>query len=178
MVLSLFSRKLSILLFLMGIYNSLFADALYEFNMGTEVAATIEKNGGRIQHDGDAYAMKKYSIQADTYAGAGYVEAPTVIIRVKKFDFSGTIKCSGTCIIHAEEPFNETMFKREGNGKFVVSTGSNAPAPQKIEEPFSIEPLKNAFVQYPSRNPKKIIAGIGIIGAYAIYKAVGVFYKK
>lgn len=54
----------------------------------------------------------------DMLSGFGVLESPTISIRAKKFNFTGTIKCGSSCEIITQEPFDHAMFKREGNGSF------------------------------------------------------------
>lgn len=53
--------------------------------------------------------------------GSGYFESPNITMKVGKFEFTGTIYCDGQCYITAQEPFNENMFTRSGNGKFIIT---------------------------------------------------------
>lgn len=57
--------------------------------------------------------------------GRGYIQAPSITIKVKKFAFTGTIHCDGTCHITAQEPFDETMFTRKGTGSFAITIDPN-----------------------------------------------------
>jgi hypothetical protein len=48
------------------------------------------------------------------------IRSPQIVINSKIFAYTGTIDCSGKCIITAGSAFNEKMFKRKGKGEFII----------------------------------------------------------
>lgn len=174
-----FSQKITLLvtLALVNFLNAGITD-LFSFgtdaNYGTILSGVIEKSATTIINNGDYYAMQKVSLKSNNFKGTGLVEAPTIYITTKKFEFTGTLRCHGTCIIHAGESFDENMFKREGDGKFIIIVGENNMHKQQVfQESFSLEPLKNAIVEFPSHNPFKTIGfttGIVLLCGYKIVK--------
>lgn len=170
------SKKIVLLGVLITCCNSVHAEfsdlfASVDRNYGVNIGFTIEKNASTVINNGDYYAMKKVSIHADMFKGTGFIDAPTIVIETKKFEFTGTIRCYGNCLIHAEEPFDETMFKREGSGSFIVTTGKNADNKQIISEgQISSTPLIHAVQDFPSHHPILLtgIVGLAVVAAYKV----------
>jgi hypothetical protein len=101
-----------------GILDYIGADV----NYGLNLSGNIEKNAGMVINNGEYYALKSVSVQADNFKGSGLIDAPTIYIRAKKFEFSGTIRCYNQCVIASDESFDPNIFKREGPGNFVINT--------------------------------------------------------
>lgn len=54
------------------------------------------------------------------FSGNGCIEGNKIEIYANYCNFTGTIKCSDTCKIYVKKPFDSSMFKQEGNGKFSI----------------------------------------------------------
>lgn len=59
-------------------------------------------------------------LEVETLSGNGTFQSDTILIHCEKFEFTGTIHCSEKCVIHCSTAFDESCFKREGNGVFVI----------------------------------------------------------
>lgn len=105
------SLKKVLIFSLFCIYNS---HAFFNTNYGTILSGSIEQSTHLLIQEGDYYALRRINLTTDTLRGNGYFDAPTICIRTKKFEFTGTIRCYSQCIIYAEEPFDQNMFKVKG----------------------------------------------------------------
>ena len=56
-----------------------------------------------------------------SFKGVGYMEAPDITIMAEKFEYTGIINCGRKCNITVKEPFDAEMFKREGEGEFIIT---------------------------------------------------------
>lgn len=75
-----------------------------------------------LRADGNIGAQKTVSIRCSKLlSGKGLVSAPEITIVANKFDFKGTIECSGKCIITTKDPFDAKMFTRKGEGQFIIN---------------------------------------------------------
>lgn len=139
-------------------------------NYGSEVALNIHKTGGTISNNGDWCALRTLSVHADTLKGVGNIFVHSIIIDTKKFEFTGTITCFGTCIINVEEPFDEKMFTYEGPGKIIINVGKEAHQKLPKEESISIAPLKQMLMKFPQNHPIQTVAcgAIGVV-CLAVY---------
>jgi hypothetical protein len=170
-------RRMFFVMSICAIFNcaqaSFFSSA--DTNWGTLCTMSIRKENATVINNGDYYALKDVVVEANTFEGSGYIEAPTVIIRTKKFAFIGIIHCHNDCIIYVEEPFDEEMFTRKGEGKFTIVVGTpDKHAQFQLEEHISIMPLVNAVLQFPTHNPITAIVALGcVIGTvgYKLYSA-------
>ena len=69
--------------------------------------------------DSEYVAQEKIKIEATQYIkGTGLFKGPEIVIKTKKFEFTGTISCDKSCLIITEQPFNHRQFKRVGRGSF------------------------------------------------------------
>jgi len=65
--------------------------------------------------------FKELKIQSTTgFSGNGYLQAPSIDIVAETFDFTGTIKCDGKCVITVKHEFDPKMFTWTGSGELVV----------------------------------------------------------
>src|SRR5690242_13144831 len=81
--------------------------------LNLNVAGTLENNGQLI-------GTESARINCDTITGKGLIESPDITLRTHTFAYTGTINCSGKCVIISSTPFNEKMFKRMGKGEFII----------------------------------------------------------
>lgn len=109
-------------------------------------------------NDGRLIAAKEINLTCGrTFSGTGYLEAPVITIKATTFAFTGTIKCDQLCTIITKNSFNQAMFKRLGNGKFVIkidpslSFEDDTPQyiPRTIEPPYKIEPMYQKYQHNP-----------------------------
>ena len=85
----------------------------------------------KLNANGEIGAKKEVSIRCSKlFSGKGSLIAPEVTIVAKKFDFRGTIDCSGMCMITTQEPFDETIFTKQGDGKFVINVDPSLRFPE------------------------------------------------
>lgn len=90
-------------------------------NKGTWQGQNINLDTDMTVNTGKIVAVESIDLTAkEELSGDGLIEAPVIHISVKTFTFTGTINCSKTCVITAETPFDQSMFKREGNGEFII----------------------------------------------------------
>lgn len=79
--------------------------------------------------DGNFIAEKTVNLFCgQTLIGSGCIKSPDIKITCGRFDFKGKIICNGTCTIISKEAFDEKMFKREGNGNFIIKIDPNLNA--------------------------------------------------
>lgn len=143
-------------------------------NHGVIASFNIDVAAKTVVNDGDYCALAKVSVQADkVFKGCGYIDAPTVIIMTKKFEFTGEIRCYKDCMIYSEEPFNEDQFKRAGPGNFTIKIGAiDKHDLPELQGSISVEPFKNLIMQFPSHHPIKACVGAGAIAAAVLYKII------
>ncbi len=140
-------------------------------NYGLVLSFSIDVSAQTVINNGDYYAMQKIVINTDTFQGNGFIDAPSINITTKKFDYTGTITCYGTCIIRADEPFDENMFKREGPGDFIIEIGEKNNNVQNHKHvAFSLQPIRNAIVLFPVRHPITTIIGVGACTAFFVLR--------
>ncbi len=78
-----------------------------------------------------------------TVKGVGSFDAPNIVIRAKKFAFTGTINCGKLCFIQSEEPFDPTMFTANGAGEYIIMTKNfSRPILVKCSQSKSFEEVK------------------------------------
>lgn len=56
----------------------------------------------------------------NVFKGEGILKAPRITLDVGEFKFTGTIHCTGKCLITSKKAFDASMFKREGGGNFEI----------------------------------------------------------
>lgn len=76
--------------------------------------------GGTLDNNGELTGTETATLACETLSGKGLIKSPQISIKTKIFAFTGTIECTGTCTIMASKSFDESMFKRKGNGEFVI----------------------------------------------------------
>lgn len=83
---------------------------------------TINLSSGSDQLiDDEMIAKQQLNLKCgERFYGQGYLKAPDISITAKKFAFTGTIECGSKCTITVAEPFDQKMFKRAGNGEFII----------------------------------------------------------
>jgi len=147
------------------------------FNLRSEVSGgSINMTVGSDMVNDDKMVGVEINLQCGgKFTGKGYLEAPIINITATKFDFTGTIKCGGKCIITVKEPFNQKMFKRLGKGEFLIKIDpsleikQNMPDFKKYSElsdslSKKIESLKPSFNKVePVNNENKKVIKIGDI---------------
>ncbi len=134
-----FTRKLSSALFML--LMTLTADTFTKDNGFSGWIVMMAQR--KLNADGVIGAKKTVSIRCSKLlSGKGSVIAPEVTIVVKKFDFRGTIDCSGTCVITTQEPFDEMMFTKKGDGKFIVNVDPYLRFP---ENEWTLKSMVKAF---------------------------------
>jgi hypothetical protein len=103
--------------------------------------STLNFNVGQaFTNDSEMTAGQKINLQCGgILSGNGLFKAPEIEITAKTFRFTGTIECTGTCKISTQEPFDATMFKRKGNGKFIIAVV--APQEQLNQASVTQEPV-------------------------------------
>ena len=92
-------------------------------------------SGKDMNMDDECIASKSLTLTCqETFQGRGYLKSPLITITANKFDFKGTIHCTGTCHITAKERFNEKMFKRDGGGQFIITVDPQLSLQDKNRE--------------------------------------------
>ncbi|MCE5316423.1 MAG: hypothetical protein LLG04_03545 [Parachlamydia sp.] len=76
--------------------------------------------GGTLDNNGELNGSETATLSCETLSGKGLIKSPQISIKTKIFAYTGTIECSETCTIVASKSFDESMFKRKGNGEFVI----------------------------------------------------------
>lgn len=76
--------------------------------------------GGTLDNNGELTGVETATISCETLSGKGLIKSPQISIKTKIFAFTGTIDCGETCTITANKSFDESMFKRKGEGEFVI----------------------------------------------------------
>lgn len=76
--------------------------------------------GGTLDNNGELIGTETATLSCDTFSGKGLLSSPQISIKTKIFAYTGTIECSGKCTIITSSPFDENMFKRSGEGEFVI----------------------------------------------------------
>lgn len=110
-----FAKYIFISCLILSVFMSFDLNAHYSISVGKNMSA-----------DGIYIDSDKLSITVGgTFKGSGYCKSPEIYITVGKFEFTGTIHCDGVCVIISKESFDENLFKRSGNGKFVINIISN-----------------------------------------------------
>jgi len=87
-------------------------------NLQIHIGGTLEVNGELIGHN-------SATIYCRAVAGKGLIQSPSIFLQTQEFAFTGTVHCEGVCTIIAKVPFDETGFKRSGNGEFIVLIDPN-----------------------------------------------------
>lgn len=78
-------------------------------------------SSGNAENNGNLIGKDSVNINVNTFSGLGSIIAPNVMITVKKFEYIGTINCSGTCTIKAGQPFDASQFNAIGGGEVVIT---------------------------------------------------------
>ncbi|MFV0340600.1 MAG: hypothetical protein ACK5MA_08275 [Parachlamydiaceae bacterium] len=106
-------------------------------NSGTFKSDRLNLNiGGTLENDGKLIGVELANISCQTITGKGLIQSPEITIKADVFAYTGTIDCSGKCLIIVKTPFNEKMFKRTGGGEFIISLEENAsPAKKALLSP-------------------------------------------
>lgn len=60
------------------------------------------------------------NIETINFRGKGKIRSEFIVINCNEFNFTGTIDCNVECRIYSRKAFDETIFKREGQGKFII----------------------------------------------------------
>ncbi len=81
--------------------------------------------GGTLDNNGDLIGKESVTLSCDTLSGNGLICSPQISIKTKIFAYNGTIDCSGKCTITTSSPFDETMFKSQGGGEFIIILEEN-----------------------------------------------------
>ena len=102
-----------------GLLSTSFSAIIGMINAGS----CCMKIGSSYTNNGQTNAKTIKIDCGGTLSGNGKFSAEIIILKTKKFDFKGTIECSGECLIMAEEEFDPEMFTRKGNGKFIIKIG-------------------------------------------------------
>lgn len=76
--------------------------------------------GGTLENNGELIGTETAKLSCETLTGKGIINSPEITIRTNIFAYTGTINCTGKCVIIASTPFNEKMFKRVGKGEFII----------------------------------------------------------
>ena len=76
--------------------------------------------GCNLENDGGLFGAESVNLCCDTFSGKGLVKSPQIVIKTNNFNFTGEINCSGKCMIIATTYFDDQMFKRSGDGEFVI----------------------------------------------------------
>ncbi len=89
---------------------------------------------GELQLDGTMSSKDVLTLTCrEVISGTGLLKAPRIVLKTKKFEFTGTIECDNDCFITAQEPFDENIFTRKGQGKFYI----------RIEQPETVHDEKS-----------------------------------
>jgi hypothetical protein len=116
--------------------------------------------GETMVNNGKMVATEAIKIKYETsFGGSGYLEAPYIEITTKKFEFTGTIKCDGKCVITVQEPFDQSIFTKTGTGEFIVNVDSNLFA-KKVESaalPVQIEAKKSGTEALVTPVPQSVV---------------------
>lgn len=78
-------------------------------------------NSGLYINDGEINVFESIKLACGTFLGKGELRAPEISIEADKFEFKGTIDCSGKCTITTKESVDESLFKRKGTGQFIIN---------------------------------------------------------
>ncbi len=76
--------------------------------------------GGTLDNNGELIGTESANLSCDTLSGKGFIRSPQISIETNIFAFTGTIDCGNKCTIISKTPFDEKMFKRKGDGEFVI----------------------------------------------------------
>lgn len=107
------------------------------FSCGIKLEAGFSNNGrfqsnclnltvnGTLDNNGQLIGLESAYISCHTLSGNGLILSPSITIQAELFAFTGTIECSGKCVIITRVPFNENMFGRRGGGEFVIIVDEN-----------------------------------------------------
>lgn len=84
---------------------------------------------------GGVEATKSIKFKAvEVFKGEGYLKAPEITLDVGEFQFTGTIHCTGKCLISSNKAFDASIFKRVGGGTFEIRMPSQGCPPAAIHE--------------------------------------------
>jgi len=128
-----------------ALFCSIQADAMHIGtlnNVGTWKGTTLNFDTNNTINTGELIAEESLTLLVnELLSGNGLIEAPVINISAKTFAFTGTIRCSGTCTIETQTPFDHTMFTKEGTGEFIFKE-TNTVAPLIITQmPAAIRAL-------------------------------------
>ncbi|HBY06118.1 MAG: hypothetical protein UV38_C0002G0124 [candidate division TM6 bacterium GW2011_GWE2_42_60] len=123
-----------------ALFCSTQADALHigTFNnSGSWKGVTLNFDTNTTNNTGEIIAEESLTLLArEELSGNGLLEAPVINISTKTFAFTGIIRCSGTCTIETQTPFDHAMFTKEGTGEFIF----------KVSTPNTTTPLVNTQI--------------------------------
>ncbi|MBA2367437.1 MAG: hypothetical protein H0V82_00250 [Candidatus Protochlamydia sp.] len=94
-------------------------------NGGTFQSNNLNINTTDLNNTGKMIGQNSVNIECDKFTGNGYVKGPLISIKAKEFLYTGTIECSGECLIITQKPFKHTMFKKAGPGIFKFEVQEN-----------------------------------------------------
>lgn len=89
--------------------------------------------GNVLNNSGTLSASQALAVSCGAVIGDGLIAAPQIFIRADDFSFTGTINCSGECVIFAANSIDPTAFKFEGGGKLIIVDND----PRAIDRTFS-----------------------------------------
>lgn len=81
----------------------------------------LKINSDTLELDGDIVGQESLTITCDSMSGTGELQSPKITINTKKFNFQGTIDCSGTCSITSQSPLDVSHFSYIGTGQLIIN---------------------------------------------------------
>jgi ankyrin repeat protein len=101
---------------------SLQAEEYFIDTTSTMQSSVIDLITSSITANGILAASEEIKLQCtEIFAGTGTLRSPHITIVAKKFEFTGTLCCNNSCHITVQEDFDETIFQRNGTGKFTIT---------------------------------------------------------
>lgn len=136
------------LIFLLFQTCSVFAGTIRGNNLNMSV-------GKEYLADGQMIAANEIKLKCgQVFKGEGLMKAPVIDIKTKKFEFTGTIECDQTCTITVQEPFDESQFKRLGQGQFTIIIDENLDL--ENEDPKVTTPTFSPILRTPPQVARAI----------------------
>lgn len=125
------SKVIGSILFLLALVVVQTAEAGFSTNGRMQSKNLNLSIGGVLENNGQLIGLDAANLSCDRLTGKGLISAPQITIKAKTFAFTGVIECDGKCTITTSSPFNERMFKKRGNGEFVIII-EESPAKQPL----------------------------------------------
>jgi hypothetical protein len=119
------SRLLASLLLFCLICTKEQANASYINNGRLEARNLNLTIGGALENEGELVGKEAVHIVCDTFLGKGLIQGPKINLKTNLFVYKGVINCSERCVITTSQPFDESMFVRQGKGEFVFVIDEN-----------------------------------------------------